>query len=61
MTDINLNCWVLGDGLYNIFELTISPTKSVSTLRKMVYDEINPRSPAKDLLLWKVSELSSSR
>jgi hypothetical protein len=62
MTDLALNCWVLGDGSQNVFEVTIPKTKSVNALKKMVKTEKEPvfdGFPADALVLWKVSELSS--
>jgi hypothetical protein len=60
--ELVLNCWVLGDGYQNVFEVTISNTKSVSALKKQVHYDKKPIFdvfPADTLVLWKVSELSS--
>jgi hypothetical protein len=55
MSELSLNCWVVGDDAEQVFTVKIPPTENVSILKKMIKDENNFPFPAKDLLLWKVS------
>ncbi|KAF8584004.1 hypothetical protein K439DRAFT_1661009 [Ramaria rubella] len=55
---LRLNCWVIGDDIRSVFDVEISPSKSVSALRKAIKIEQEPRFndiPAVEFDLWKVS------
>lgn len=57
MTDLELNCWVLGDGAQNVFAVKIPGTETVSALKEAIKDK-KPQwgsIAADSLVLWKVS------
>jgi hypothetical protein len=64
MTELELNCWVLGDRSQDVFEVTIPNTMTVSELNKIVRSKKKPifdSFPADAVVLWKVSAFSISR
>jgi hypothetical protein len=55
---IQLNCWVLGDDVRQVFPIKIANTESVGTLKEAVKDKKRPaldHVTADSLTLWKVS------
>ena len=63
MSDLELNCYVLGDEAQNVFPVKISKRENVGTLKDKIKDK-NPdfgNIPARSLVLWKVRESDGSR
>jgi hypothetical protein len=55
---LQLNCWMHGDDVCQVFEIKIPNTESVSALKKVIKDEKKPaldHVTADSLTLWKVS------
>ena len=55
---LNLNCWVHGDELQNVFPVKIARDETVGALKKAIKEEKKPlfdHIPADSLELWKVS------
>jgi Crinkler effector protein N-terminal domain len=55
MSDITLNCWVIGDDPQQVFQVNIKENQTIYSLKRHIKALKNYSLPANSLTLWKVS------